>query len=168
MELFTTEEVQIVYEKIRKGLTEEQVHMCNNLLGKVIKNIAHTISGHVEIHKKIYQDNETYRKFVDNVFNKNEYNKLLSLGEAQKSLDWMNNMKSLGLFGLTKKVFGYGNKEVERKYQKYLDDVYLVLDSFNASSETGDNFVLYFLTVLTLKGVVLEILQENVEAADIQ
>lgn len=157
MEIFTKEEINFVYQKIQKELTQEQIQLCSNLLQKTIENISNMIGQYVDIHKKIYSSQETYHNFIDNVFKtrQEQYKKLIRLGESRKYLNNANNIRSFGLFGLTRKIFGIDNKNTEKKFLDYLNSIEIVLDCFNTSVETGLNFIIYFLTVLTLKEIVL-------------
>lgn len=165
MEIFTKDEVNNVYQNIQKNLTQEQVQLCSNLLQKIIENISNMIGQYVDIHKKIYSSNEIYHKFINYAFKdtQDQYKKLVNLGESRKYLNTANNIRSFGLFGLTRKIFGADNKNTEKKFLEYLRNIEIVLDCFNDSVETKMNFVTYFLTVLTLKEIALNTFKEYIK-----
>lgn len=165
MEIFTKDEINNVYKKIQKNLTQEQVQLCSHLLQKIIENISNMIVQYVDIHMKIYSSNEIYHKFINYAFKdtQDEYKKLISLGESKKFLNRSNNIRSFGLFGLTRKIFGADNKNTEKKFLEYLSNIEIVLDCFNDSIETKMNFVTYFLTVLTLKEIALNAFKKYIQ-----
>ena len=114
---------------------------------------------------KIYSSNEIYHKFINYAFKdtQDQYKKLINLGESRKYLNKVNNLRSFGLFGLTRKVFGADNKNTEKKFLEYLSNIEIVLDCFNDSVETKMNFITYFLTVLTLKEIALNTFKEYIK-----
>ena len=160
------DDFQSVYDKLKKNLSKEQNSMCLNVFKRVVENITSFILRHVEIHKKVLLCDESYSKFIKNVFSEEDYDKLLKLGQSQKKANIVNGVKSFGLFPLTKKAFGFGNRAVKKKFIQYLKNAEDVIKSYNISKEIGENFSLYLLTCLTLKDISLEDVFENIKDMD--
>ena len=164
IDLEMNDAVAKVYKKIADNLSDKEIEFCKKLLEKTIENVSNIIYYYVDIHKKIYTTNEIYQKFINNVFkDSREYNKLLNSGESRKYLNKMQNSRSLGLFGLTRKILRVDNKSAEKRIIDYINNVEIVLDCFNDSIETETNFVVYFLTVLYLKEIVLNSFKDYLE-----
>ncbi len=162
MENAIVEQIVELSKKVAESITDEHVEMCKDILSKTVKNISNFIGRHLAIHEKIYMNNESYRDFVNNVFDDKSYKRIVNIGKSQKLLDTTNNIRSLGLFGLTKKVFGFGNKNVEKKYLEWLDSVAVVLDAYNLHIDTGADFVLLLLTLLDYKQIAMKVIVDEI------
>lgn len=163
MSLFARENIEKIYIEIQKKLTKNQVAECVKILSKIVENFSNFIVQNVDIHQKIYEDNQTYHKFINNAFSEETYNKLLKLGQSQKRLNKFENARSLGLFSLTKKLFGKGANSIETKFIEYLENIDSVLLAYNVSQETECDFTIYLLTLLTLENIALQAVTDYIK-----
>ena len=160
MEFFTDKQIEETYKTVEENITGEQIKLLSDIMESIIKNISYIITYYLEIHNKMFKVSKVYREFVECVFDKKNYNKLLSAGALRQGLNTANSLRSLGLFSLTRKIFRADNKSVEKKTIEYFSHIEPVMEMYVEAHESNLYFPFYFYTIEILKGIAIESLNE--------
>ena len=159
MEKISQDEINAMYKELNGKLSEEEIQQCTDLYTKMFEIVLDFIGQNITVHKEVYEENDIYKEFIDNISKDEKIKKIIYLGELKKQISFTRNITTLGLFSLTKKAFGLGNKRMKKRYEDWLSKVEVLMWVYNVSVKYGIEFCAYLL-------VVLEVLKQSLTQLD--
>ena len=154
---YTTSTVyELAHKKATDLIDEKTINLCTKILEKIIQTTTTLIYYHIDVHKKLYLENRDYCEFINNIFDEKDLIKHIKIGESQNYLKIINNVRSLGLATIGRKLFKTDNKNIYNNAKNYYENISKVLYALNLSKNNIGTFPTNFLAFTIIEKATIE------------